>query len=275
MLRIYKSFLFLIVFTIFLPVSANEQDDSATVLLATTTSTDNSGLIDYILPTVEEDTGYTFKVIAVGTGKALKMGEAGDVDVLLVHAKNSELSFVESGFGVDRTKIMYNDFVLVGPKSNSLDKLKHDSLQETMQSIASEGALFLSRGDDSGTHKKELALWAAADIEPVFESYREAGQGMGKTLQIADELNAFTLTDRGTWIFSMEKLGLEIVYEGDEYLNNQYSAIAVSPDLHDINYAGATRFINWLASEKGQSMINAYRLNGQQLFFGNSEKAAP
>ena len=249
--------------------SSHAQSEDRTVLLATTTSVDNSGLIAYLRPALEKDTGFTYKVIAVGTGRALRMGQAGDVDLMLVHEKNSEIAFVEAGYGVDRTPFMFNYFVLVGPKNDPAKINEKKSIREAIEAIAVGNVSFVSRGDDSGTHKKELVLWRLVGIEPDGIWYREAGQGMGKTLQITDELQAYTLTDRGTWLFNQNKLDLKIVFEGDKALHNQYSVIAVNPDLHQTNHDGAMAFLNWVVSQKGQVMINQYQLNGQQMFHAN------
>ena len=246
------------------------QDDDNIVILATTTSTDNSGLLEYILPEIEKDTGFDYRTIAVGTGKALQIGRAGDVDVVMVHARDAELEFVEQGFGVDRTEIMYNDFVVVGPDGDPLSLGSEQSVAAVFRKIYINGALFVSRGDDSGTHKKELDLWKLAGVAPVESWYREVGQGMGKTLQIAGELGAYTLTDRGTWLFSRENSPLKIVYQGDPPLFNQYSIIAVNPDLHESNYKGASSLIQWMSSSKGQEMIDDYRIDGEKLFYGNA-----
>ena len=251
--------------------SADANSDSQTVLLATTTSTENSGLIEYLLPELESDTGYQFKVIAVGTGKALKMGEAGDVDVLLVHSKSSELEFVESGFGLERVPVMYNDFVLVGPIADPADVTSSVTSEQVMKSIESSQSLFVSRGDDSGTYKKEQLLWNSAGLNPQGDWYLSVGQGMGKTLQIADEVGGYTLTDRGTWLFAQTNLKLDLLFEGGSQLHNQYSVIIVNPDRYDINYEGAIAFRNWMSSNKGQKMVDEYRINGQQLFHGNAD----
>ncbi len=243
--------------------------EQRTVLLATTTSVDNSGLIDYLRPVLEEETGFTYQVIAVGTGKALKMGQAGDVDVLLVHERNSEIAFLQAGYGVRRTPVMFNDFVVVGPKNDPAGISGEKSISDAMKSIAASNVLFVSRGDASGTHKKELELWRRVGAEPNGMWYREAGQGMGKTLQITDELQAYTLTDRGTWLFNQDKLDLKIVFEDTEALHNQYSVIAINPDLHPINHDGAIALSDWMVSKKGQAMIDQYRISGRQLFHAN------
>ncbi len=251
---------------------SHAQVGERTVLLATTTSVDNSGLFDYLRPALEKETGFTYKVIAVGTGKALKMGQAGDVDALLVHEKNSEVAFLEAGYGVRRTPFMFNDFMLVGPAGDPAGVGEKKTISEAIQSIAAHQVAFVSRGDDSGTHKKEMELWRQVEIEPWLSDapwYREAGQGMGKTLQIADELQAYTLTDRGTWLFSRDKLELSIVFAGDKTLHNQYSVIAVNPDLHPTNHDGAMALLDWVVSERGQWMIDQYHVKGQQLFHAN------
>ena len=269
MARIFNHCLCVLSACFLLIQTSHAQTEDRTVLLATTTSVDNSGLIDYLRPALEEETGFTYKVIAVGTGKALKMGQAGDVDVLLVHEKNSEIAFLEAGYGVHRTPFMFNDFVLVGPKNDPADIGKKKSISEAIEAIAIGNISFISRGDDSGTHKKELELWRQVGIEPDGAWYREVGQGMGKTLQIADELQVYTLTDRGTWLFNQDKLDLKVVFEGDQVLHNQYSVIAVNPDLHQTNHDGAMALSNWVVSQKGQVMINQYHINGQQLFHAN------
>lgn len=247
---------------------ASEED--TIVYLATTTSTENSGLIEYLLPSLEADTGYSYRVIAVGTGKALQMGRAGDVDILLVHARESEMQFVEEGYGVDRKEVMNNDFVVVGPNEDPARIVESSSARNAFERIGASTAMFVSRGDNSGTHKKELEIWQAANREPKGEWYREVGQGMGKTLQIASELDAYTITDRGTWIFAEEKSTLEILFQDDEMLFNQYSVIAINPDLHDVNYGGAQAFTRWITSPKGQKRINEYKINGKNLFNANA-----
>ncbi|MCY3769633.1 MAG: substrate-binding domain-containing protein [Gammaproteobacteria bacterium] len=248
---------------------ASEQDP--VVYLATTTSTENSGLIEYLLPVLETDTGYLYRVIAVGTGKALQMGRAGDVDILLVHARDSELEFVEEGYGVDRKEVMYNDFVVVGPKEDPARIAGSSRVHDAFEKIGAAAAMFVSRGDHSGTHDKEMEIWKAADREPEGNWYREVGQGMGKTLQIASELGAYTIADRGTWIFTEEKLALKILFQDDERLFNQYSVITINPALHDVNHGGAQAFTRWITSAKGQKRINEYKINEKKLFHANAE----
>ncbi|MDH3692019.1 MAG: substrate-binding domain-containing protein [Gammaproteobacteria bacterium] len=235
--------------------------------LATTTSTENAGLLEVLVPEFKNDHGYEVQVIAVGTGKALAMGANGDVDVVLVHAPAAERKFVADGHGVDHRAVMYNDFVVVGPPDDPAGIRGGDDIVKALNAVASNEALFVSRGDDSGTHKKELQLWSEAGLNPNEEWYREVGQGMGKTLQIADELRAYALTDRGTWLALRKKLDLTIVVERDERLFNPYGIMAVNPaNYPDINYEGARRLIEWITSPKAQRMIWDYRVEGEPLF---------
>ena len=252
-----------------LPFSAIAADveSSKTLRLATTTSTENSGLLQNLLPYFERKTGYTVHVIAVGTGKALRMGRDGDVDVVLVHAPAAEQKFVDEGAGVKRVKVMYNDFVIVGPADDPASVSSSTSGIDALSKIAKSQALFISRGDDSGTNKKELSLWKNAGIKPQGDWYREAGQGMGKVLQMSGELAAYTLTDRGTWLAYQTKSPLKITYEGDPILFNPYGIIAVNPARYpDINSAGAQALIDWITSPDGQRMIGSYTVAGSLLF---------
>ncbi len=252
-----------------LPFSAIAADveSSKTLRLATTTSTENSGLLQNLLPYFERKTGYTVHVIAVGTGKALRMGRDGDVDVVLVHAPAAEQKFVDEGAGVKRVKVMYNDFVIVGPAGDPASVSSSTSGIDALSKIAKSQAIFISRGDDSGTNKKELSLWKNAGIKPQGDWYREAGQGMGKVLQMSGELAAYTLTDRGTWLAYQTKSPLKITYEGDPILFNPYGIIAVNPARYpDINSAGAQALIDWITSPDGQRMIGSYTVAGSLLF---------
>ncbi len=249
---------------------------AAPLRLATTTSTDNSGLLAALLPVYEAQTGDEVQVIAVGTGKALKLGEDGNVDVVLVHAPAAEQAFVDAGFGVNRRAVMYNDFVLVGPPEDPAGLRGLTQAPEALQRVRQADALFVSRGDDSGTHKKERALWALAGGMPKTANYREAGQGMGAVLVMSSELGAYTLTDRGTWLAFREKLNLEVLVEGDDRLFNPYGIIAVNPDRYrEVNYLGAMRFIAWLTSVSGQQLIREFTVQETPLFIPTAVKDRP
>jgi len=263
-----NSFIAIILLSYLLFSSSFATDKNKNILrLATTTSTDNSGLLKYLLPRFEKESGYKVHVIAVGTGKALRMGKDGDVDVVLVHAPAAEQKFVDNGYGEKRFKVMYNDFVIVGPENDPAELKGSKSIAAAMSKIASHQQLFVSRGDDSGTHKKERSLWQAAKVSPAGKWYREAGQGMGKVLQIAAELNAYSMTDRGTWLAYQSKSPLKIQFQGDENLFNPYGIIAVNPKRYqDINHKGAMALIQWITSKSGQEMIHNFAINGTQLF---------
>jgi len=267
---LYATFSLLLLFITVTSVNAAEGEQKL-IRLATTTSTENSGLLKYLLPKFENATGYRVHVIAVGTGKALRMGRDGDVDVVLVHAPASEQAFVDGGYGEKRYSVMYNDFVIVGPKSDPAKLGEAKTADQAMGKIAQAKALFISRGDDSGTHKKERGLWKAAGISPKGEWYREAGQGMGKVLQIAGELDAYTLTDRGTWLAYQDKSPLTITFQGDRGLFNPYSIIAVNPKRHDTNYTGAMALIQWITANEGQKWIADFRIGDTQLFKPSAE----
>ena len=246
------------------------------IIVQSTTSTANSGLYDYILPIFEGATGIKVNVVAVGTGQAIRNARNCDGDVLLVHAKAAEEQFVADGRGVERFDLMYNDFVFVGPPEDPA-AIDGASAADALQRIAAEKALFASRGDDSGTHKKELALWRDAKLDPSGASgtwYRETGSGMGATLNLAVGMGAYTMTDRATWISFGNKGDFEIVVEGDDTLFNQYGVILVNPDAcPTVKAEPAQVFIDWLLSEPGQTEIGDYKLDGQQLFFPNAAKA--
>jgi len=248
--------------------SSIQATESKLIRLATTTSTDNSGLLNNLLPVFSRETGYQVHVIAVGTGKALRLGRDGDVDVVLVHALEAEKEFVKSAFGVERHPVMYNDFVIIGPENDPAKISNAKSVKQAFALISNSQSLFLSRGDNSGTHKKEISIWKQSGIQPAGSWYREVGQGMGKVTQMANEMDAYTLTDRGTWLAYQSKVELKINYEGDVSMFNPYGIIAVNPDRYpDINFNGSTSLINWLTSEKkGQSMIGQYKMFGKKLF---------
>ncbi|MGB5638600.1 MAG: substrate-binding domain-containing protein [Sedimenticolaceae bacterium] len=252
-----------------------DYDRANTIRLATTTSTENSGLLNDLLPRFKEATGYEVHVIAVGTGKALRMGRDGDVDVVLVHAPAAERKFVYEGFGEQRLPVMFNDFVLVGPASDPAGLASASDLGNALRRIAETQSVFVSRGDDSGTHKKERSLWTQAGLTPEGAWYREAGQGMGKVLQMANEMNAYTLTDRGTWLAYRDKSQLRIAYEGDEGLFNPYAIIEVSAKRYpDLNHAGAKALILWIRGTDGQEAIAAFRKSGEQLFTPSANTVA-
>ncbi len=266
----------LLLAALLLPLGAIAPAQAADVLMmATTTSTQDSGLLDYIKPIFEKDTGIELKWVSVGTGKALEMGKAGDADVLLVHAPKAEKAFVAEGFGIGRQLVMYNDFVLVGPAADPA-KVKGKSISEALQLISKGKAPFVSRGDDSGTHKQEQALWKAAELATPDkeEWYINLGQGMMAVLRTAGEKNAYALTDRGTWIaFDETQKGKEtvILVEGDKNLRNQYSVMIVNPEKHPkVKKELAEKFVSWWTSPAGQKAIAAYQLKGKQLFFPNA-----
>ncbi|MBD3236484.1 MAG: tungsten ABC transporter substrate-binding protein [Candidatus Eisenbacteria bacterium] len=237
------------------------------VRLATTTSTANTGLLDTLLAEFRDDTGIEVHYVAVGTGQALKHGENGDVDAVLVHAPEAEAEFLAAGFGLERVPLMWNDFVIAGPPADRAGIASAATAAGALQRIADSGAPFVSRGDDSGTHKKELQLWRVAGITPRGEAYVEAGQGMGACLTIAAEKEAYILTDRGTHLAMRDDLDLAVLCEGDPLLINPYSIIAIDPQRHaDLHHAGAARLIAWLSSPRGQAVIGAYRVGGEQLF---------
>ena len=261
---LYKTAFWLIVF---IAGTCTSRADTTFIHLATTTSTDNSGLLDILLPAFGKETAYRVKVISVGTGKALRLLREGDVDVVLVHARSAEDKLVADGYGVNRRDVMYNDFVLVGPDSDPANIRGTTDATTALSRIVASKSLFISRGDTSGTHKKELQLWEQAGISPQGQWYREAGQGMGKVLQIAGELDAYSLTDRGTWLAYRNKVPLVIVTEGDKRLFNPYGIIAVNPARYpDANYSGAMALINWITSPAAQNMIGNFTIDEQRLF---------
>jgi tungstate transport system substrate-binding protein len=243
---------------------------------ASTTSTQNSGLFDYLLPLFEKKTGIKVDVVAVGTGAAIEIGKRGDADVVFVHAKEQELKAVEEGFFVNRHDVMFNDFVIIGP-TNDPAKIKGAiTAVNAFKKIAGSGKSFVSRGDKSGTNTMELSIWKKANISPTGQKwYLEAGQGMEKTQRIADEKRAYTLTDRGTWLATKDKdkLDLVIVLEGDTALFNQYGVMAVNPEkFKTVKYKEAMEFVNWLISKEGQGVIAAFKdKNGNPLFIPNAK----
>ncbi len=245
------------------------------ITVASTTSTENSGLFDYLLPIFQEKTGIEVRVVAVGTGQAIELARNGDADVLFVHHKPSEEKFVAEGFGVERHEVMYNDFVIVGPASDPAGIKGDKDVVDAMGKIAAAEAPFASRGDDSGTHKAELALWQEAGVDVAGASgtwYRETGSGMGPTLNTAAGMDAYALTDRGTWLSFDNRQNLEILVEGDPRLFNQYGIILVNPEKHPhVKAELGQTFIDWVLSDEGQEAIGAFKINGQQAFFPNAK----
>ena len=245
------------------------------IILATTTSTEDSGLLNFILPDFKEKTGIEVKVVSVGTGQAIQHGEDGEADVLLVHAKASEEKFVEEGHGLERFQVMYNDFIIIGPKDDPADaKANPKDVSAALKAFEENKITFVSRGDDSGTHKKELQLWDAAGIEPKGDWYIDAGQGMGATIQMAEEMKGYTMSDRATYLSMSGDIDLEVIVEGDQGLLNQYGVIAVNPDKNDqINAEGAQAFIEWILSAETQELIAEFGKAeyGQSLFVPNAK----
>lgn len=265
MKRMIANLHFLAVLLFSLPVMAG---DPVLVRMATTTSTDNSGLFDVIQPVFEQELDIRVHVIAVGTGKALELGRRGDVDVVLVHARPAEVAFVNAGYGVRRHEIMYNDFVIVGPADDPAGVRGLQDAGKALGRIAAASATFVSRGDDSGTHKKENDIWQLAAVQPAGEWYRQVGQGMGKTLQIAGELDGYTLVDRGTWLAYRSRSPLELLVSGGDVLRNPYGIIAVNPErFPDVNQAAVQRLIDWFRSDEAHALIAGYMVEGQQLFY--------
>jgi len=273
-----KSFLvmILILSATFVLMGGGPASAETRIKCASTTSTQNSGLFDYLLPIFEKKTGIKIDVVAVGTGASIEIGKRGDADVVFVHAKEQELKAVEEGFFVNRHDVMYNDFVIIGP-TNDPAKIKGiKSAADAFKKIAESGQSFVSRGDKSGTHTKELSLWKKVNIEPAGQKwYLEVGQGMEKTQRIADEKRAYTLTDRGTWLATKDKdkLDLAIVLEGDTALFNQYGVMAVNPEkFKTVKYKEAMEFVNWIISKEGQDAVATFKdKNGNPLFIPNAK----
>lgn len=246
------------------------------LILATTTSTRDSGLLDVLLPVFQEKSGYQVKMVAVGSGQALTMGEEGNADVLLVHAPAAEKELMEKGFGKERLLVMHNDFIFVGPKEDPAGVKGVGAPVDVLKKIAESKAVFVSRGDDSGTHKMELNLWKAAGITPEGDWYLQSGQGMGETLRIASEKAGYTLTDRATYLAQKDTLQLEILVEGDASLLNIYHVITVNPEKWPkVNVEGAKAFADFLVAADTQKMISEFGVEkyGQPLFFADAGKA--
>ena len=248
------------------------------IIVQSTTSTEQSGLFGHLLPLFQAKTGIEVRVVAVGTGQAIRNARNGDGDVLLVHAKPDEEQFVADGQGVKRFDVMYNDFVLVGPQGDPAGVAGMTDVTAALAKIAAAQAPFVSRGDDSGTHKAELKLWQAAGVDAKAASgtwYRETGSGMGPTLNTAAGMNGYALTDRGTWLSFQNRGDLAILVQGDDRLFNQYGVILVSPDKHpNVKADLGQEFVDWLVGPEGQQAIAAFKINGEQLFFPNAHPSA-
>lgn len=263
-LIIGMTLLVLIVSTVFIGSTAIAQDR---LVLATTTSTENSGLLDVLIPPFEEKFNTRVDVVSVGTGKAISLAENGDADIILVHARAAENEFVEAGFGVNRRDVMYNDFIILGPTSDPAGVKGMENASKAFSKIAESNSSFVSRGDDSGTNKKELSIWASAGVEPSGNWYIETGQGMGSSLNIANEKEAYILADRGTYLAYSSDLDIEILVEGDSELFNPYGIIPVNPAYHThVNYQMAMAFVGYITSQQGQKIISEYTAYGKVLF---------
>ncbi len=265
----------LIIAAAMLALSGTVHADDKYITVASTTSTANSGLFDYLLPTFTKKTGIEVRVVAVGTGKAIRLARNGDADVLFVHHKPSEEAFVADGLGVARFDVMYNDFVMVGPKADPAGIKGLKTADQALKKISATKAAFASRGDDSGTNKKELSLWKSAGVDPKGASgtwYRETGSGMGATLNVASGMDAYSLTDRATWLKFKNKGDLTILVEGDAVLFNQYGIILVNEKKHPhIKTALGQTFVDWMVSAEGQTKIGEYQILGNQAFFANAQ----
>ena len=267
--KIFLCLITILASQVFFPWSANASERF--IVVASTTSTENSGLYNFILPRFSEQTGIEVRVVAVGTGQALHIAQNGDADVLLVHHRPSEDQFISQGYGVTRYDLMYNDYILVGPRDDPASVLSAANVIGAVQRIATNKSLFISRGDDSGTHKKELELWNQSGIDTTKVGngwYQETGRGMGGTLNMASALDAYTLSDRATWLKFGNKGRLDILFQSDPPLFNPYGIILVNPEKHPhIKTRDGQTFIEWMLSETGQTLIADYRILGQQAFF--------
>jgi tungstate transport system substrate-binding protein len=251
--------------------SGSLQASQPVIRLATTTSTYNSGLLGHLLPHFEQQHGLRVQVLSVGTGQALKLGQQGDVDLVVTHAPAAEAAFVETGYGIEPRSLMYNDYVLVGPKHDPLNLEQAEGILDALEKIHQRNHVFVSRGDDSGTHKKELELWSQAGLQPAFRNYRAVGQGMGRVLTMTSEMQGYTLTDRSTWLAMRARLDLALLYEGGVDLANPYQVILVNPQRHPaINQQGARLLRDWLVSAEGQALINRFTVDGEALFFADA-----
>jgi len=269
-------FSWLIVIALALSACAPAAPKNPNLILATTTSTQDSGLLDVLIPMFEAESGYTVQTVAVGSGEAMKMGEDGNADVLLVHAPSTEVAFMQAGNGTDRYLVMHNDFIIVGPANDPAGIKGRDSAVEAFKAIFDAGASFITRGDDSGTHKKELALWKSAGLDPVGQDwYIETGQGMGASMTVASEKAAYILTDRATYLANKDNYQLDLLVEGDKGLLNVYHVITVNQaKWPDVNYEGALAFANFLIAADTQEAIGTFGVDkfGQPLFYPDADK---
>lgn len=253
-------------------MSATIASADKSITLASTTSTQNSGLYDHVLPLFKAETGITVNVVAVGTGQAIKIAENGDADALLVHHRPSEDAFVSEGFGIERRDVMYNDYVIIGPKDDPAGVRAASNTSEALTAVANAKTLFISRGDDSGTHKKERELWATATLSPAGAWYREIGAGMGAALNMAAATDAYLMSDRGTWLSFGNRQNLTILFQGEPVLRNPYGLILVNPAKHPhVDVTSARRFADWMTSPKGQQAISDFRVENKQLFCPNAQ----
>jgi len=249
-------------------VAAAQAPSNPRLKLATTTSTEQSGLLGYLLPVFEKETGYRVDVIAVGTGASLKIGEKGDCDVVLVHARALEDAFMAAGFGADRRDVMYNDLVVLGPASDPAAVAAAASASDAFARIARAQATFVSRGDNSGTHVKEHEVWKSAGVKPAGSWYKEAGQGMSQVIAMSEQMGGYTLADRATWLAMKERSRLRIVSEGDKVLFNPYGIITVSTaKWPSTNAAGARTLMDWMTGPRGRALIASYKIGGEQCFY--------
>jgi tungstate transport system substrate-binding protein len=273
MLKVFASGFFVI---LSLSFNNSAKADDKFIILASTTSTQDSGLFKYILPIFKAQTNIDVRVVALGSGQALLQAQKGDADVVLVHDEAAELKFVADGYGVARSNVMYNDFVLIGPKIDSAKVATKKGIVDAFKAIAAQQTSFISRGDKSGTHSAELRYWRQANISPEqYKSswYKETGSGMGPTLNIASSMNAYTFADRGTWLSFKNRGDLKILLQGDSKLFNQYGIMLVNPKKHPhVKKELGLQFINWLTSDQGQNAIASYKIDGQALFFPNFQK---
>ena len=264
--------LFFRTITAYLLISTSMTCFAQNLVMASTTSTEQSGLFQHLLPEFKKSTGIDVKVVALGTGQALDMGRRGDADILFVHDQVAEEKFVADGFGIKRLPVMYNDFVLIGP-ANDPAKVAGKEIMNALKNLAAANASFISRGDKSGTHAAELRYWKNANLENKGTGYKECGCGMGPALNIASSTDSYVLADRGTWLSFKNRGSMKILVEGDSRLFNQYGVIAVNPAKHPhVKVDMAQKFIDWVISPIGQSAIASYKIGGEQLFFPNAGK---